>query len=288
MYPSDPEAVKQTRRLLQNPYALIEQIEEQDVLRKSRFILQDPYAHLEQIEVANTVEKPARVRKDESRRRRPDFEIERLVRDLQLEIWRSRERIFGRKAVAPLEILDPMVALRHLGFEAHLVDGLGRHQDARGSYEVAGLLDRSQMMVCISAQLPKAVRNFTAAHELAHAVIHDALVMHRDPPLTGTDTARDPEEVEANRFASLFLMPATLLRKEFELRFGRAPLSRDDLHNVASMRLGSASPTNLRKLCKFLASAMNYNGRSFDSLARLFGVSEEALAIRIEELKLVQ
>jgi len=42
----------------------------------------------------------------------------------------------------------------------------------------------------------------------------------------------------------------------------------------------------LRDLAMLLAGTQQYNGRFFDSLAKQFGVSIAAMAIRIEELNL--
>jgi len=44
---------------------------------------------------------------------------------------------------------------------------------------------------------------------------------------------------------------------------------------------------SLRQLARILASARSYNGRHFPSLADQFHASVEALAIRLEELALI-
>jgi len=45
---------------------------------------------------------------------------------------------------------------------------------------------------------------------------------------------------------------------------------------------------NLRDLCRILASAESYSGQSFRSIAELFNVSVETMAIRFEELGLAE
>ncbi len=44
----------------------------------------------------------------------------------------------------------------------------------------------------------------------------------------------------------------------------------------------------LRDLSRMLASTTQYNGVHFNPMARQFGVSVEAMAIRLEELELLQ
>ena len=45
---------------------------------------------------------------------------------------------------------------------------------------------------------------------------------------------------------------------------------------------------NLRGLARILASAEFYNGKPFYSISKRFRVSAEAMAIRLEELELVE
>jgi hypothetical protein len=44
----------------------------------------------------------------------------------------------------------------------------------------------------------------------------------------------------------------------------------------------------LRQLSRVLASAEHYNGLQFNSLANQFRVTNEAMAIRLEELELLE
>src|SRR5690606_37085640 len=91
-----------------------------------------------------------------------------------------------------------------------------------------GLIDKQSRQVLLSSGLPPTVRNFTAAHELGHALMHEFEGMHRDKPLDGSSTNNNPQEGEAERFAAYFLMPEKLLRKAFEQSFGMAPFLLND------------------------------------------------------------
>jgi Zn-dependent peptidase ImmA (M78 family) len=160
--------------------------------------------------------------------------------------------------------------------------------------EVAGILDRAGKRVKISREFPVNIRNFTAAHELGHvALAHDGSGLHRDRPQDGSgkDATRPIQEIEADKFATYFLMPRKLVEKEFRRRFGTECFSLTEATMFAlsgndSMALEKNCKT-IRGLSRTLARAERYNSVRFDSLASQFRVSNEAMAIRIEELNLV-
>ena len=101
---------------------------------------------------------------------------------------------------------------------------------------------------------------------------------------------QDPVETEANKFASYFLMPAKLVGQFFVEFFGT---NRFVLNEGTRFALGRGGIVNLppsptlRNVSRILASVDNYNGIRFYSLSQQFQVSNEAMAIRIEELELV-
>lgn len=99
-------------------------------------------------------------------------------------------------------------------------------------------------------------------------------------------------EVEANKFATLFLMPERLVRatftelfqaKEFELSdefaFALAGCSLPDFRRKHATR---------RHVSRSVAGAKQFNGRHFAPLHEQFRVSRETMAIRLEELALVR
>lgn len=148
------------------------------------------------------------------------------------------------------------------------------------------------MQVAISSQVPASTQNFTAAHELGHAVMHNANGMHRDRALDGSSASRSRErvEVEADKFASYFLMPTKQIKVQFNIRFLTMTLKVDD--TTAFLLIGDSQQAlrrrfdNRRQFTRFLAETGSYSGLQFRPLAEHFRVSIEAMAIRIEEMGL--
>lgn len=221
--------------------------------------------------------------------------IEQAARKLQRDIWRRRHDLWPDGVPAdPVALLDPAIALRLIGFDYELADTLGQYANESGTFEVAGIIDRASKRVRNSRQLPFETRAFTAAHELGHALLHAGMRMHRDRPLDGSQqdrTRRDRTEYEADKFASLFLMPEKLLRTRFRQLFlcekfiideaTAFAIDPSDKHDLLSGK------KTLRERARILASATSYNGRHFPSLAEQFNVSVGAMAIRLEELDLL-
>lgn len=217
------------------------------------------------------------------------------VKKLHKLLWRNRTAYWPNGEPKDLvEMLDPEIALKLLGFDCETVDTLGLHTNQNGTFEVAGLISRQTKQVQISRQFTTTVQRFTAAHELAHAVMHDNVQMHRDRPLDGSQQnrgSRDQAEIEADKFASLFIMPENLLRDRFKALF----LCRKFIVNEStSFALDPSNTLDLlnrskskRELARILASAELYNGRQIVSLSKQFRVSIEAMAIRLEELDLL-
>jgi Zn-dependent peptidase ImmA (M78 family) len=171
---------------------------------------------------------------------------------------------------------------------------LGNFFDRGVHYEVAGQIDQTRRVVSISEQFAPNVRNFTTAHELGHYLLHTQPILHRDRPLDGRppEETLPPEERQANKFASYFLMPAKLVRKSFSRVF---LTERFRATQESAVALGERSVSALLARCKsprdlscLLASAGFYHVAAFRSLAEQFNVSVEAMAIRLEELELIE
>ena len=146
--------------------------------------------------------------------------------------------------------------------------------------------------VHISRQFTRDICSFTAAHELGHAMLHEAVALHRDRPLNGASISRDAIEFEADKFATFFLMPQKLVQDTFKRFFLTEKFSLDETTAFA-IGLGDFQAVKnkfktLRQLSKLLASTEHYNGTRFISLANQFRVSTEAMAIRLEELELLE
>ena len=220
--------------------------------------------------------------------------IEAVARDLQLRLWRIREKLFSdTQAVDPLAVLDPCLALDCIGFRVNLLDSLGQHRWDGELAEVAGTIDRFERTVQISRRFEPPVRRFTAAHELGHALLHDGQGLHRDRALDGSQLgiARDRTEWEADVFAAYFLMPEKQVRAAFECAFKvrKFVLNEDTAFalNARDLETLRANCREIRYLSRLLSRTTRYDGVHFLSLTEQFGVSPEAMAIRLEELKII-
>ncbi|CAN5396620.1 hypothetical protein BH10BAC1_BH10BAC1_12260 [soil metagenome] len=225
-----------------------------------------------------------------------DTQIETCAIQFQNLIWRYREKIWKKNVPEdPIEILNPsMVFKKLLGYEFYKSTELGKNESRNGISEIAGSIDQSNKLVLISNQFPEQTQNFTAAHELGHAVLHKQSVMHRDKPLDRAETKsrRIPEELQADKFASFFLMPKKQITEIFQECFLTEKFIIDE-NSVFNLTQGRTSALrdeckDLRGLSRKLAKAESFAGQSFKSISELFNVSVEAIAIRLEELDLVK
>jgi Zn-dependent peptidase ImmA (M78 family) len=223
----------------------------------------------------------------------PRHEIEEIARNLHIEMWRRRVAIFRTpEDVGPMQILDPVLALESLGYEVVVHESLGQYWAGRASFEVAGVVDNSKEKVELSRHFDPEIRNFTAAHELGHAILHRGSGLHRDRALAaGITGPRDRQEMEADAFASFFLLPEKQVRLAFEAKFLTQKFG---LTEASAFALAVGSLADLRRRCRSeydlartLAIAKQYNGVHFRCLAEQFGVSTQAMTIRLEELHLV-
>lgn len=220
-----------------------------------------------------------------------DAEIQAKVQELQRWIWRNRSVIWQDSIpVDPVEMLDPEIGLSAVGFNFDYVSTLGSYRSAGREIEAAGIIDTEGKAVQISMAFSPEVRRFTAAHELAHAFLHNGLGLHRDKPLNGDKLSRASREWEADKFAAFYLMPTKLLTERFRHRFlCSAFVAEEDsafaLASCSVRKFQELFPTR-RDISRALARAEAYNGNRFRSLAEVFGVSVEAMAIRLEELGL--
>ncbi|WP_057937891.1 cyclodeaminase/cyclohydrolase family protein [Algoriphagus resistens] len=215
--------------------------------------------------------------------------IEKTVRALQLELYSEAEnKDFS-------SVIDAEKALRFLGYDVIPVDSLGAFDDYDGNVEAAGEVDNIKKVVRISTKYPPWVQKFTMTHELGHAILHykSLTVLHRDRALESgvVHIKRSQIEVQADKFAALFLMPRKEMLKQFEVRFGSVRLHINQDISFALSGTGlielKKKYSDRRRLSRFLASTTLFGGVSFASLTEQFNVSMEAMAIRIEELDLV-
>jgi Zn-dependent peptidase ImmA (M78 family) len=307
------DKITASRKLLQNPYAYLDdtgsfdaapdgQLATGNEIYASRCKYQNPYSHLNDAGGFDAIapEKTRGELQPTSPARMLQFEdkhyawIEKKVHGMQAFLWKKRHQLWSTVPENPISILEPKVALNSIGFDFDLEETLGQIYVEGKKAEVAGVIDRSAKRVQISRQFPYNIRRFTAAHELGHAILHDTSGLHRDRPLDGTNracTIRDKTEIEADKFATYFLMPKRLVRKRFKQVFGCDTFT---LNQDTAFALDPSDTFNLEKTCKtmrdlsrILAKTEAYNGQRFHSLGKQFGVTTEAMAIRLEELGLV-
>lgn len=297
--------ITKSRQLLQNPYAYLDggcsysasrdtgklagSLSQQ--IADHRYLLEDPYAYLDGDGTFSALEYP-KSPSAKRRRRYSNAELEQKAKDLHRIIWKNRTRIWGEDHPSDLvDMLDPTVALNLIGYDFDLDETLGQSHINGRLLEVAGIIDNSSRRVRISRQFPNDVRVFTAAHELGHALLHEARGLHRDRPLDGETLSRHGIEFEADKFATYFLMPEKLVRARFASFFAtdRFVVDEDTAFALSRISLPEFRQRfqTLRDVSRALANAEYYDGRRFISMARQFRVSVGAMAIRLEELGLL-
>lgn len=220
-------------------------------------------------------------------------QIEQAARDLQIAIWKSLGRR-GEQA-NPYLVADPLIGIEESGFRYIEQEYLGRFSTGSGTFEMAGYFDRETRAVVVANRFSDQVKLFTAAHELGHVMLHPDQTRHRDIPIRGMelDSVRQSKvEREANYFAGCYLIPRKLLANEFQARFGPSPFVFDDASAWHLMPedpdLLLRSDMRLYERAVTLGTARSFNGRHFQSLVDVFGVSVTTMAIRIEDLGLIR
>jgi len=266
-----------------NPYANINPEREEENEKKSKLDLVDFNSRLLVLS-----------RSFKRQKQLTDKQIEDTVGDIHKLLWHSRNQLSEFSVNEnPIRILNPEIAFTALGFKIERPPTLGTFSCLGRTFEVAGQIDQPSRTVEISQQFSRETQYFTAAHELAHAFLHEQPRMHRDRPLNGTQKFKfkDIKEWQADRFATYYLMPSKLIKNYFHKIFltHEFKFSTNTAHalNFASMDDLIQQFPNLRELSRFLASTSFYNSKPVRSMSEIFNVSVEAMAIRLEELQLV-
>lgn len=181
---------------------------------------------------------------------------------------------------------------KSLGYKL-IEQDLGDQISSTGSYRIGGSIDPNMRLIQVNDQLSPEQQRFTFAHELGHAVLHPGIAAHRDIPIDHerASTSRVPIERQADQFAALLLMPRDKLIVQFQARFGPNPLRLDEssagLLGLGSIGEARKKAADTRRFARVVAAANLFGPQPFPSLAQDFKVSVEAMAIRLEELRLV-
>ena len=223
-----------------------------------------------------------------------ESDIEAIARNVQNELWTSRTEIWrDSDTFSHIGVLDPPTVFRVLGYEFDTPISLGQITEDGHVLEIAGYINKLDNYAAVSKQFPLHVRRFTAAHELGHAVLHKEDEQFRDRGLDGSTvrSPRSPVEYEADKFAAYFLMPESIMREVFHGLFGSDQFVVSD---KTAFALGSKNATQLltecptiRHLSLRLARTDMFASRPLNTIANIFGVSHGAMAIRIEELQMI-
>lgn len=217
---------------------------------------------------------------------------EEKARELQLELWDRQCILWPGEAVTPMDVCDPWVAARYLGFKVQ--EGWLDNSGTRAGYELGGFLNRSAKLIGVSDRQKPRTKLFTLAHEVGHLVMHPGMHHHRELPMHGMTEPHEPadrREREANHFAGCFLVPSKQLRRAFHASFGTAGLKLTD--DVAWELLGRNftslmnSPYHSLAFERVVAAAQRFRGNHFGALHDLFQVSVTTMAIRLRQVGLV-
>lgn len=225
------------------------------------------------------------------------LEIDEKSRVLRVQVYEQRRLFWPDREPRGLEVADPAIAAQVLGIDYQELEEIAFNILPSDRYETAGLLDRRKGRIYVARKFGPQVKRFTAAHEVGHVVLHEdekGLDQHRDLPIQGLErNVRDPIEREADYFAACFLMPRGYVAEQLKLRFlcdGQFVFDQNSAYMLRPYEVPSLlyPPRNSLLREVVLASATSYAGRPFDSLATVFKVSKETMAIRIRELGLVR
>ena len=220
--------------------------------------------------------------------------IEDSVRKLQNELWKNRRKIWKEEPPKYLTgVLKPEIAIKLFGYNFYHELTLGEFEQEGKLFEIAGIYNKTDKSISISNQFSPEIKNFTTAHELGHLLLHDKdLVLHRDRPLNGGNTSQNKKrvEIEADKFATYFLMPRKEVERVFIRNFKTSKLIIDQ---DSAFSLGYSSKEELlkeirseREFSRLLSKSTIYQSVPIRSLVEHFNVSLEAMAIRLEELDL--
>lgn len=222
----------------------------------------------------------------------PRTDPEQMARKLQLELWDRQCTLWPGENVTPLDVCNPWVAARCLGYEVQ--EGWLRSDSSQYGFELGGFINRPAKLIAISDNQNQRSKLFTLAHEVGHLLLHPGVQHHRELPMHGLTEPREPtdqKEREANHFAGCFLVPKKQLYLAFRGSFGVESLK---LTDTVAWELLGANYTSLMNAPypslafeRVVAQAKRFRGNHFGALHDLFQVSPTTMAIRLRQTGLV-
>lgn len=231
--------------------------------------------------------------KRERNQKIPDVLIEEKVIRLQDAVWSFRHRLWKENVPDNLiDTLQPGMLFEKMGYSFSQETSLGEYKINGALMKVAGTIDQGERRVLISEQFSAKSRNFTAAHELGHALLHKENSLHRDRAFD--DAAKGPidqREREADKFATFYLMPKREVVSIFKNLFSSENLVLNE-ETAFAFRPGDLDfikkYRRLDDFAFFVAGATIFHGKPIVSMAEHFKVSAKSMAIRLSELRLLQ
>lgn len=225
-----------------------------------------------------------------------DFEdIEKVVSKMQNTMWKYRKAIWvSNTPEKPSQAIDPLKTLGLLGYKFESRTTLGQYFIAGKEVETAGVTDKNHKIVAVSEQFPPETRYFTLCHELGHVVLHKKQRIYRDGPVEGSFSKKGQnwEEKQANSFATCFSMPKNIVISEFTriYKTNKLVINEDSMFrlNQGTVSKFRKKYRTLRDFSLFIAGTEFYGHEKFSSISKIFGVSKLAMAIRLEELNLLE
>jgi Zn-dependent peptidase ImmA (M78 family) len=216
--------------------------------------------------------------------------IEQRALHVQREMWDKQSVLWPGQKVHRLDLCEPRVVAQYLGYvvQEGFISG-----DARAGYRFGGFVNRELGVVAVSDHQGERAKRFTLAHEIGHLELHPGIHHHRELPMQGLEP-REPadwKEREANHYAGCLLVPTAVLVKAFQGAFRVKTLKLTD--EIAWEMLGEEyaqltnAPPQSRALARLIAKANRFRGRHFGPLHDLFKVSDQTMAIRLEQTGLV-
>jgi hypothetical protein len=218
------------------------------------------------------------------------IDAEQAAIDLQYELLAHAPILWPGEKLTPLDVCDPWVAARYLGYEVQE----GWLTGARDGFKLGGFINRPANLIAIDNDLKPRTKLFTLAHEIGHMRMHLKMQHHREIPLHGITEPRvqtDPQEFEANHFAGCFLVPERPLRKAFKARFGDKSLKFTE--NIGFDLIGNSytalknAPYPSEAFERVVAQTDHFEGGRFEPLYDMFKVSPATMAIRLRQCGLV-